>query len=477
MTTIPEPKFNNKIKRISWKKIYSREYGVQYSEMAILCLSSKFKYHISCPTENTVIIPEENNTVFYIDDSSWVKLVESLNQKYTSHTEKLAEYEKGFIKDGNKYLDLSKQISKMNLKIITDKELAKFYLDYQDKLIKYSVYAWTSFILNNYISEKATNIINKYIIKTGNEKRRQEIINSLFHPTKMAAALELQHDVQGYKKVDKTLLNRLFDKYKWLSCLDIHNQPWTKKEFRESLKSFLNTKEVETTSLQKILADLKVSKTDKSYLLMAQKFVYIKDARDDFRRQSIFFSIPFFNEIARRMGINRSDLSYLQQFEVINFLHNKIQISKDIIQERKIGFVLYLDVEGNLVCVSGKNIPQILKKINLQHIKAKVSQLTGVVASQGIVTARVVIVKGIKDLNKVKKGDIMVAVTTHPDFIPAMRKASAFVTDEGGMTSHAAIVAREFGVPCIVGTKNATSILKDGDKVTVDAKKGIIKFS
>ena len=78
-------------------------------------------------------------------------------------------------------------------------------------------------------------------------------------------------------------------------------------------------------------------------------------------------------------------------------------------------------------------------------------------------------------LSKIKDGDILVAVTTHPEYVPAMKKSAAIVTDEGGITSHAAIVARELGKPCIVAAKNATRVLKDGDRIEVDAFRGIIK--
>jgi pyruvate,water dikinase len=73
-----------------------------------------------------------------------------------------------------------------------------------------------------------------------------------------------------------------------------------------------------------------------------------------------------------------------------------------------------------------------------------------------------------------KDGEILVSPMTIPDFMPAMKKASAFVTDEGGILCHAAIVAREFGKPCVTGTKFATTILKDGDFVEVNANEGII---
>ncbi len=79
-----------------------------------------------------------------------------------------------------------------------------------------------------------------------------------------------------------------------------------------------------------------------------------------------------------------------------------------------------------------------------------------------------------EDVDKVKEGDILISPATNPDLIIAMKKAAAFVTDRGGITSHAAIVARELKKPCIVGAGNATKILKDGDLIEVDAGEGVV---
>lgn len=100
--------------------------------------------------------------------------------------------------------------------------------------------------------------------------------------------------------------------------------------------------------------------------------------------------------------------------------------------------------------------------------------LEGQGASPGVATGRVVIVSTVKDLGRINKGDIMVAKMTNPDMVPGMRKVSAIITDEGGMTCHAAIVSRELGTPAVVGTREATRILKEGDIVTVDGEKGIV---
>ncbi|HLD01058.1 MAG TPA: phosphoenolpyruvate synthase [Candidatus Nanoarchaeia archaeon] len=98
----------------------------------------------------------------------------------------------------------------------------------------------------------------------------------------------------------------------------------------------------------------------------------------------------------------------------------------------------------------------------------------GETASRGVATGRVKVVLDHSQLDRVLKGDILVTTMTTPDFVPAMQRAAGIVTDEGGMTAHAAIVSREMGTPCIVGTEHATEVLKDGQIVTVHATRGIV---
>lgn len=100
--------------------------------------------------------------------------------------------------------------------------------------------------------------------------------------------------------------------------------------------------------------------------------------------------------------------------------------------------------------------------------------LKGAPASPGLVSGPVKIVPDIKKLDKVKKGDIMVTDMTTPDFVPAMKRAAGIITNRGGLTSHAAIVSRELGVPCVVGTTTATKVLKDGEIVTLNGQTGEI---
>jgi len=100
--------------------------------------------------------------------------------------------------------------------------------------------------------------------------------------------------------------------------------------------------------------------------------------------------------------------------------------------------------------------------------------LTGIPASPGIGVGRVVKIKSAKEIKKIKKGDVLVTKMTSPDFVPAMKLAVAIVTNQGGQTSHAAIVSRELGIPCVVGTKTATKKIRNRQMLMVDGTSGKI---
>ncbi len=100
--------------------------------------------------------------------------------------------------------------------------------------------------------------------------------------------------------------------------------------------------------------------------------------------------------------------------------------------------------------------------------------LKGQIANKGMAKGKVRILRKKSQITELEDGEILISTMTTPDFVPAMEKAAAIVTDEGGITCHAAVVARELGKPCIIGTKFATEFLRNGDMVEVDADKGII---
>jgi pyruvate,water dikinase len=101
-------------------------------------------------------------------------------------------------------------------------------------------------------------------------------------------------------------------------------------------------------------------------------------------------------------------------------------------------------------------------------------RLSGLASSPGVATGRVRILAGADEGSQLQQGEVLVATMTSPDWVPAMRRAGALVTDGGGMTCHAAIVSRELGIPSVVGARNATSVLRDGETITVNGSSGAV---
>ncbi|MFZ3059877.1 MAG: phosphoenolpyruvate synthase [Candidatus Methanoperedens sp.] len=124
--------------------------------------------------------------------------------------------------------------------------------------------------------------------------------------------------------------------------------------------------------------------------------------------------------------------------------------------------------------LQSRPITTIKKKKEPKEKVATSALLEGLGASPGIAYGEAKLVSDASELGKVKNGDILVAVMTTPDMVPAMKRAAAIVTDEGGLTCHAAIVSRELGCPAVVGTRKATHVLIDGMKITVDGEKGLV---
>ena len=102
--------------------------------------------------------------------------------------------------------------------------------------------------------------------------------------------------------------------------------------------------------------------------------------------------------------------------------------------------------------------------------------LRGLAASKGIVQGKATIVRTLEEGSRLEEGAILVCRSTSPSWTPLVARSSAVVTDTGGVLAHTAIVAREFGIPCVVGTGNATSMIEDGAYITVDGGEGTVRW-
>jgi len=178
-------------------------------------------------------------------------------------------------------------------------------------------------------------------------------------------------------------------------------------------------------------------------------------------------------EIAKRLGRTRYQVQFMLYGEVKDGLTEGKVLSKKYLQNRFKECVLFTQKDFEAI-YTGNDLKKLTKNLGRIFDKNQ-KELIGQTAQPGYAKGIVKVIMRAKDIHKMNKGDILVSIATDPDIVPAMKIAGAIVTEQGGITSHAAIVSRELGIPCVIGTKIATKIFKDGDMVEVDASKGIVK--
>lgn len=193
--------------------------------------------------------------------------------------------------------------------------------------------------------------------------------------------------------------------------------------------------------------------------------------REDRKAYMQMLSICYLNlleQASLELGLEKKFLAWATPSEIISEKY-----SANILKERAEKSVFYLEKgSSNPIFLTGKDADTIIKNFTSDN---KITELKGTIASKGIAKGRARIVLREHHFAQFQPNEILVTTMTRPEYLPLMSKASAIITDEGGLTSHASIVARELKKPCIIGTKIATQVFENGDELEVDADKGIIK--
>ena len=214
---------------------------------------------------------------------------------------------------------------------------------------------------------------------------------------------------------------------------------------------------------------------DLAFLSIVREYVFLRTYRADMINKSIGLIYPFLCEVGGKLGISYESLILLIPEEIIEGLHDK-PIDIEIIEHRKKGFASLL-VESNYSLITGEDLEAFKIRENLFDEISSSSEVKGDVACQGRAKGKAKVVRSVDDIPKVESGDVLVAVMTFPAYVPAMERAAAFVTDDGGILCHAAIIAREMQKPCIINTAVATQTFKDGDILEINAygDQGIVR--
>ncbi len=432
------------------------------------------------------------------------------------HNKKIIDYSEDYMK-------IAKEIREINVQNFSDKELAKVYerLSTVQSNCHQTGVLWVVLEFDHQLFTKyLLAYIEQKIKKNSLSLRANEVFSTLTTPTKESFAqleekslleigVKIQENEKAWnfflqsapKEIEENLsqnfpeINSLLEKhvyeFQWLPFMYI-GPAWSKKYFIETLHGIVRQNPDIKTLITRIEKNKKnlierqkelfkhigVHGKHEKLLRIAQDMVYTKALRKDALYFGMFVVDKILRELCKRKNLSLKQSQWLYPYEIVDILLGKIESNPSELNARHKYHVLYLHHE-NVKMLVGKEAKEFMAGIKMESTNIdsfKEKNLLGDCACPGIVRGVVKIIESPADMVKMNEGNILVAHATNPDVVPAMKKAGAIVTDLGGITCHAAIVSRELGKPCVIGTKHATKVLKDGMTVEVDATHAIVRI-
>lgn len=283
-------------------------------------------------------------------------------------------------------------------------------------------------------------------------------------------------EIRGDRGLKKEFSAHL-EKFGWLELINFIGTPLSLERLLDQLKTVANNPHHTEEHLS---SALKLSKEFQHILNTAADIGFVRQGGAE--NSSIFHYklIDFFNKTAAILGLENREVLSLIPSEIIEGLEktkSHTELKKTVQKRLNYNWAIYSDIEKEkLVVIDEKQDVDKLVELMVPKADAHSDKLTGQIGNKGKAQGRVSIIMASDDFPKFVEGNVLVTTMTTPDFVILMQKSVAIVTDIGGMLSHASIVSRELNKPCVIGTKFATQILKDGDLVEVDAEKGTVRI-
>tara|TARA_Y100000310_G_scaffold48321_1_gene44787 strand:+ start:5437 stop:6777 length:1341 start_codon:yes stop_codon:yes gene_type:complete len=440
---------------IDWEFNWSREYSNMYGSSSLYGYIQNLKKDLGMDIDARGQGANGWYSTFFTKGAK-AKLIDLYTQKMQNDIEYIREKMQLLEIDGEKFVKFTKSL-KVN-KDTSIEDLKKLLDEYYTYILNYTEHLYRSF----YMVKAGEDLFEQTIISKANPKQVNEIIKSYSIPLKKAGIFIIANKFKKLKSTDEKVAF-LLKEYPWITCGD----PFISRMNQDSAKIFAESIKEPKEIVKEITLDL--DQNEKNIVKAYQEMLYLKDKRDEYRREAFHYGLKLIEEIESRLNIPKENLSVLMPVEINMALDGENVL--DLIEKRKLGYIVEV-IDSLETTREGK---QVVSEFVKQEDDKNTDEIKGITGCSGKVRGKVQLIKHSKDIKNFKKGNILVAITTNPEYVPAMDKAIAFVTDEGGITSHAAIVAREQNKPCIIGTQVATKILKDNDIVEVDANHGIIK--
>lgn len=438
-------------------------------------------YYFGDPKCNDYIVASEKK---YLDTYASITMLKEMHAFSGKFFKK--EYRRKFLEDSKryqrKYWNFYRRFEKIQMSKLSDVRLAALLTDY----VQLVEYFSALFVASD---DKGLYAVTKRVEAILYKKKMSHVFPIVTTPSQPDLFIEEQQDLQKLARRRKSTKKQLLEharKHAWLffnSYNESENIQYIKNRLHEPL------------DVNKKIRTLKKLKERQRVIFNGMRNAELHDLCIFMQKMGIdrlhlkncwagaeFRFLGLFQEISKRIGVNFLEMMASYRFE--NYQTALLQgdrLSLSAVKRRQIKFVLWKKGTKLIFSDNQKEVSAVLNSLRKGVVKKNSKKVEGMPANPGIVSGMCRLVRSVdihqvlEDMKKFKKGEILVTWMTQPNMVPIASKAAAIIADEGGMMSHAAVIAREFGIPCIVGAHNATKVLKTGDRVEVDATKGVIK--
>lgn len=459
------------MKKIEWVKMVSRRHSVFRADFLDGGTAIKVREMWGVNFGNQMFYSSPKLNAWFCDKKCIDELGKFILNKVKSDSKFIEEIALAQEKSCLNLVKVARKMAAGNLKKASNKQLAlrlnKYVLAHYDFCGYFDV--------SNSIKDIGTQKIKDGLVKLLKEEGKIKLINEyiaeLVKPAKQPLTNLEQADLARIVPGDKDALAKHARKYEWLSVYNPDQPALSLAYFEERLGDKLGS-----GTKNKQLKDLAISKELRGLIGLMKKYIYLHTFRAEMLSKSYFLIKPFLTEIALRWKTDLETVCVMTASEIVTDMKKNTLPDFEEIGRREKTY-LHLMKNGVVNIYNGEKAKKLfLKELGSDKRRTVVKQIRGLVVSQGLVVGKVRLVIDKKELAHIKNGEILVTTMTSPDYVQAIKNSGAVVTDEGSLLCHAAIICREMGKPCVVGTKIATSVLKTGDLVKVDAYDGIVKI-
>lgn len=394
-------------------------------------------------------------------------------------------------RDGKKLFNFSLSVKKKDVSKMSNDELVELFSTTYGRVIDFDIYLMAPIAAQQFFEETIDAELQKRKFPPHKRKFYRNLLcaplkhNTGYYEQKNIILLSLEYRDTGLTRfLEKKIMTHAL-RYGHIGCKNGIGSAWTRGDVLKRIQ-FLSQKDPKrkwddlrrhdrsvASDVHTLLNAFHASPAFRKITTIARTYVYLRTFRTDVISGSFANMMPLVAEIGKRFRFTPAEILLMLPTEIAS-THFPTRAE---LQNRK--FIVLKGDNGILYFDDGKAGKKFIHAISAHFAIKKGSRakkITGSIANPGIVSGRVKILHDNTELNKVREGDILVASMTTPDFVPAMERAAAFVTDEGGILCHAAILSREMDKPCIIGTKNATRILKDNERIEVNANTGVVRL-